>query len=97
MTRLHARPVMERSAGTAAAFDHAGMLARALGEDLAEGHAGGTSDANLVAGYGIPVLDGLGPDGAGAHCEDERISITSLVKRTALIAMLLAHPPVMAS
>jgi glutamate carboxypeptidase len=37
------------------------------------------------------VLDGLGPEGRGAHAEDERISIDSLVLRTALIAQLISE------
>jgi glutamate carboxypeptidase len=64
-----------------------------LGVELGEGSAGGTSDANLLVHLGVPVLDGLGPDGAGAHAEDERVDVESLVERAALIALLLADPP----
>ena len=91
--QIHARPAMERSPSTAAAYAHAQSLARALGQSLGEGHAGGTSDANLIAPLGTAVIDGLGPEGAGAHASDERIVIDSLVQRTALIALLLAYPP----
>lgn len=28
---------------------------------------GGGSDGNITAGLGVPTLDGLGPDGGGAH------------------------------
>ncbi len=91
--QLHSRPAMERSPATALAYQHIQRLARALGQPLGEGHAGGTSDANLIAPLGLPVIDGLGPDGAGAHARDERILISSLVERTALLALLLAYPP----
>jgi glutamate carboxypeptidase len=37
------------------------------------------------------VLDGLGPEGGGAHAVDEHVSLPSLVERTALIALLIAE------
>ena len=57
--------------------------------DLHEGAAGGASDGNLVAPLGVAVLDGLGPDGTGAHAIDERIRVDSLVERANLIARLI--------
>ena len=92
VTRRHGRPPMERTEEVAAAAERAGELARLLGFELGEGHAGGTSDANLVAPLGIPVLDGLGPEGDGAHALHEHVLIDSLVERTALIALLLGYP-----
>jgi glutamate carboxypeptidase len=91
--RVHVRPAMERTPAIAAAFEHARSAAGLLGVELGEGSAGGTSDANLLAHLGVPVLDGLGPDGGGAHAEDERVDVESLVERAALIALLLADPP----
>jgi len=93
LERLHVRPAMERTPAIAAAFEHARALAALLGLELGEGAVGGTSDANLLAHHGMAVLDGLGPDGGGAHAEDEHIVLDSLVARTALIALLLAAPP----
>jgi glutamate carboxypeptidase len=84
-----AAPPMERTPAIAAAFDRAREIGASLGLTLAEGRAGGASDANLVAPLGVPVLDGLGPEGAGAHALDECVSIDSLVERTALIARLV--------
>jgi glutamate carboxypeptidase len=37
------------------------------------------------------VLDGIGPEGRGAHALDERVSLASLVERTALTALLIAE------
>ncbi len=91
--RVHMRPAMERTPAVAAAFAHARELAALIGIELWEGPAGGTSDANLFAEHGIAVLDGLGPDGGGAHAEDEHLRVDSLVERTALLALLLARPP----
>ena len=39
----------------------------------------------------MPVLDGLGAQGNGAHSEREHIVIASLAERTALLAALLAE------
>jgi glutamate carboxypeptidase len=90
LTRHHSRPPMERGPQVAAAAERARELARTLGIELGEGAAGGTSDANLIAPLGVPVLDGLGPDGGGAHALSEHVLVDSLVQRTALIALLLA-------
>ena len=93
MDRLHMRPAMEHTAAVAAAFEHARAAAALLGIAISEGAAGGTSDANLIAPLGVPLLDGLGPDGGGAHAEDEHLLVDSLVTRTALLALLLAWSP----
>ncbi|HEX6461333.1 MAG TPA: M20 family metallopeptidase [Thermoleophilaceae bacterium] len=90
LTRNHGRPPMERTPAVAAAAARAQELAAQLGMQLDEGAAGGTSDANLIAPLGVPVLDGLGPEGDGAHALHEHVLVDSLVERTALIALLLA-------
>jgi glutamate carboxypeptidase len=88
--RLQWRPPMERTPAIASAAERARKLAAALGLALGEGEAGGSSDGNHLAPLGVPVLDGLGPEGAGAHAEDERVDLASLLERTALIALLIA-------
>ncbi|MGH7539578.1 MAG: M20 family metallopeptidase, partial [Gemmatimonadota bacterium] len=40
-----------------------------------------------------PTLDGLGAVGDGAHARHEFVTIDSLVERAALLAGLLALPP----
>lgn len=85
---LHSRPPMERTAAIADAAARARSLAALLDMDLGEGSAGGVSDANLAAGAGVAVLDGLGPEGAGAHAIDEHVSIDSMMGRAALMALL---------
>jgi len=37
----------------------------------------------------VPVLDGLGVDGAGAHAEHEHILIEDLARRATLLARLI--------
>jgi glutamate carboxypeptidase len=83
------RPPMPRDANMAATFQKAQALAGRLGLVLAEGATGGGSDANFVAPLGVPVLDGLGVCGDGAHSKREYIEIDSLPERTALLAELI--------
>jgi glutamate carboxypeptidase len=88
---LHSRPPLERTPAIAAAAERARALGSLLGLELGEGRAGGVSDGNLAAAEGVPVLDGLGPEGGGAHTPDEHVSLPSLVERTALVALLIAE------
>ena len=71
-------------------------LARDLGRELdlklEECLAGGGSDGNTASLY-APTLDGLGAIGGGAHAVHEFVEIDSLVERGALMALLLAAPP----
>ena len=52
----------------------------------------GGSDGNLVAAYGVPVLDGLGAEGGGSHAADEHVVVDSLPLRAALLERLLRDP-----
>ena len=84
------RPVMARSAQTARLFAEAEHVADQLGFPLAETSVGGASDGNFAAALGLPVLDGLGAVGDGAHARNEWISIDGMLERTGLAAGLLA-------
>jgi len=84
------RPPMPRDERMAATFAHAKSVASRLGLPLSEGGTGGGSDANFVAPLGVPVLDGLGALGNGAHSEREHVLIAKLPERTALLAALLS-------
>jgi glutamate carboxypeptidase len=86
------RPPLERSPGSAALFARAREHGRALGLDLHEASSAGGSDGNLVAAVGVPVLDGLGAEGHGAHARDEHVLIESLPVRAELLARLLVEP-----
>ena len=83
------RPPMERTAQVAALFSRALGFARSVGRDLPEGATGGASDGNFTAALGVPTLDGLGPDGGGAHALDEHVQLGSLAFRAALLAALV--------
>jgi glutamate carboxypeptidase len=88
------RPPLERSAGGARLFAKAREHGRELGLDLAETSSGGGSDGNLVGALGVPVLDGLGALGGGAHAEDEHVLLDELPVRAALLGRLLQDPGV---
>ena len=62
-----------------------GALARFVANDFR------ASDGNLAAAVGCPTLDGLGPDGGGAHSTDEHVLLDDLPRRAALFAALLAR------
>jgi len=82
---------MERDQLMQTTFQRAANIASGLGIKLTEGGTGGGSDANFVADLGIPVLDGLGAIGSGAHSERERVEIRSLAERCGLLAALISE------
>lgn len=83
------RPPLVRTPEIGALFEHARGLASEIGYELREGAVGGGSDGNFIAALGVPVLDGLGVDGAGAHAEHEHIIIDDIPRRAALLARLI--------
>jgi glutamate carboxypeptidase len=83
------RPPLERTAGVARLYLQAREVVAALGRDLAEGGTGGGSDGNFTAALGVPTLDGLGPDGNGAHALHEHVLLADLPWRAAFMAGLL--------
>ncbi|HEU5159063.1 MAG TPA: M20 family metallopeptidase [Streptosporangiaceae bacterium] len=86
------RPPMEPTEAGRRLFERARAIAANVGiTDLAGGATGGASDANLIAAAGVPTLDGLGPEGGGAHADDEHVLTESMPRRAALIAGLLAE------
>lgn len=87
--RTEMRPPLVRTAEIAGLFETARHLAAGLEFTLGEGTSGGGSDGSLVASMGLPVLDGLGPRGGGAHAIDEHILLSDLPFRLALFMELL--------
>lgn len=83
------RPPLVRTSEIAKLFSHAKQLASELDYELKEGSVGGGSDGNFIAAMKVPVLDGLGVDGAGAHAEHEHIIIEDIPRRAALLARLI--------
>jgi len=83
------RPPMPFDDMMRATFEKAKSIAAQIGVELKAGGTGGASDANFVAPFGIPVLDGLGAVGEGYHSEREYIFASSLEERVKLITALL--------
>jgi glutamate carboxypeptidase len=83
------RLALEPSPGSEALYALARKLASGLGMELGAGGTGGASDGNLTAAVGCPTLDGLGPEGAGAHSANEHVLASRLPSRVALLAQLL--------
>lgn len=86
------RPPLERSEGAATLFARAREHARTLGLELDEEMSPGGSDGNLLAAVGVPVLDGLGAEGGGAHAPEEHVVLSSIPTRAELLSLLLRDP-----
>ncbi len=83
------RPPMERSPGVVRLAQLAQHLAADVGFPLSETSTGGASDGNFTAAMGVPTLDGLGPDGGGAHADSEHLLVESWLQRTQLLRLLI--------
>jgi glutamate carboxypeptidase len=82
-------PPLERTEKVLALYGRAREVAARLGFKLDEVSTGGVSEACITSALGVPTLDGLGPDGDGAHAEDEHVLIPSMATRAALLSGLL--------
>lgn len=85
------RPPLERSPQVVRLYQQARAVAEELGVDLQEGATGGGSDGNFTAAIGVPTLDGLGPQGDGAHAKHEHVLRADLVWRAAFLALLIVR------
>lgn len=84
------RPPMEPSETTGVFLAQVQEEAEALGfAGFQGGGTGGASDGNLLAAVGCPVIDGLGPQGSGAHTLEENILLADVPWRIRLYMRLL--------
>jgi glutamate carboxypeptidase len=83
------RPPMERTSAVISLYEKARSIASAFDYELGETQVGGASDGNFVGALGVPVLDGLGVAGGGAHTLEEFIFVDDVPKRAALLASLI--------
>jgi glutamate carboxypeptidase len=88
-TRTEQRGPLVRTPGVVQLYQHARDIAAQWDIALGEGMTGGGSDGSLMAELGVPVLDGLGARGGGAHAKDEHVLLEDLPFRLALMAALL--------
>jgi len=82
--RLHVtggRPPMMQSEASKRLFAIAAESARRHGLELKGRIHGGGSDGSFVADEGIPVLDGMGGEGDGAHTFNEYVRKETLMRR----------------
>jgi glutamate carboxypeptidase len=57
---------------------------------IREVSSGGGSDASYTSTEGVPTVDGMGPLGEFSHSEtNEYVDLSSLSKRTALLALTI--------
>ncbi|MEJ2862858.1 M20 family metallopeptidase [Actinomycetospora flava] len=73
--------------------ERARSVLSSLGVAFDPREVGGGSDGNILAAAGLPVLDGLGASGGGAHAEHEYVVVDDLPVRIALLAGLIAGSP----
>ena len=83
------RPPMERTEAVVKLYEKARQVALQFDFELGEAQVGGASDGNFVGALGVPVLDGLGIAGNGAHTLEEFIFVDDIPKRAALLAGIL--------
>jgi len=83
------RPPMEPTEASMGLFERARRVGERVGLKLGAGRVGGGSDGNFTAALGVPTLDGLGLFGADAHQKTERVAVSQIPQRVALLAGLL--------
>ena len=83
------RPPMERTDSVIALYNKAKDLAASFNYELGETQVGGASDGNFVGALGVPVLDGLGISGDGAHTLYEHILLDDIANRATLVTRML--------
>ena len=82
-------PPMPRSAASDKLVRMAEGIYAEIGKKLTIESSGGAADASLVAGVGVPVLDGFGIVGGGIHTPEEYAEVESVVPRLYLLARML--------
>ena len=85
------RPPMEETAASRALFERARSAAARSGFDLRGERVGGASDGNLTSAAGVATLDGLGPEGDGAHARHEFVVALDLERRSRFLEALLTE------
>jgi glutamate carboxypeptidase len=84
------RPPMERTDTVVSLYEKARSVAASFDYEIGETQVGGASDGNFIGALGIPVLDGLGITGDGAHTLHEHILVSDIANRAALVTLLLS-------
>jgi glutamate carboxypeptidase len=85
------RPPLEPTPRSTELYETARAIAAGLGFEIGAARVGGASDGNLTAAAGVATLDGLGPNGRGAHARDECVFVEDLARRAALLEELVVR------
>jgi glutamate carboxypeptidase len=88
-TVLSHRPTWMHRSTSDALLERMNRAGERVGQPVDGRPAAGAADTNTTGWLGIPTLDGLGPDGGGAHAGDERMIVESLYERIALLHAFL--------
>ncbi|MER7760726.1 M20 family metallopeptidase [Streptomyces sp. NPDC097619] len=88
--RLDLCPPMEDTPASRRMLQTAQRAGRAAGVEFGAAATGGVGDANLIAGTGVPTLDGLGPVGGADHTPQEWLDVSTVPERIAMLAALIA-------
>ena len=83
------RPPMQKTYETERILELAKTIGLEFGISLEDCAVGGGSDGNFCAAVGIPVLDGLGAVGNGAHAETQFVHLNQVPLRAAIFERLL--------
>lgn len=83
-------PPMERCESNIQLYEKIQTIGAQMGIDLPEEMSKSPADCNFYSALGVPVIDGLGPYMHNIHTVNEHILISSLPKRTQLVAILLS-------
>lgn len=89
VSMINGHKPMEHDATMIRSFAQCKAIGEKYGLTIREDGSGGASDGNTVAAMGIPVLDGLGPQGDGLHALHEHVVINSMPRRATLLAAML--------
>ena len=84
-------PPMERTEKSLVAYRMVQESAALMGLDLPEERSSNPADCSFFAGYGVPVVDGLGPYMYDIHTVGEHMRLATLRERTQLLELLLAR------
>jgi glutamate carboxypeptidase len=83
-------PLMPKTAAGALLVEWAKEAAEENGFRIDDVFTGGASDGNMLAGAGIPVVDGLGPVGGHDHnAAEEYLIEDSIIPRVSMLARLV--------
>lgn len=85
-------PPMKQTPQMERLFEAVQEAGRSIGVDLRGIATGGGSDGNHAAQF-APTLDGMGPQGSGAHSEREFMEVRTLTERSKVTALFLLKWP----